>query len=92
MKDLLYNLCNLRKVEVAQFQVSEFLAICKSTDVHPSNGAYNNGKVTYDLPNPITDSEAKVIAGHHGLLGEYQYCRDTQGMSPFEALAEWDLL
>lgn len=92
MKTLLYILCLDRSISIPQGYTTQFLETCKNANVHPSNGAYKNGQVTYDLPNPITHEEAMVIAGRHNLLGEYQYCIDTLHMTPFEALAEWDLL
>lgn len=92
MKTLLYTICSLRGISIPQRHVPEFLTVCRTADVHPSGGAYLDGKVSYTLPNPITDAEARVIAGHYGLLGEYEYCRDTKHMTPIEALAEWDLL
>ena len=39
----------------------------------------------------MSKEEAIVIATEYSLQGEIEYCIDVLGMSPEEALYEWDL-
>lgn len=102
MQNSIYELCDRRGVFIPCSVEDEFEQECEKLDIHPCGGIWfaandpntpipNTECRNFHLDKAITLAEAKVIADHHGLLGEFEY-EISKGATPFEALAEWDLI
>lgn len=102
MNDLIFELCDKRRVYIEQDKAQDFVAECNVFGVSPQGGAAflpqdaanpMPGKLvqTFYLEQAITEAEGRIIAQHYGLLGEYN--RELSlGKDPFSALVEWDMV
>lgn len=102
MNDLIFQLCDKRRVYIEQDQSEDFVAECNVFGINPQGGAAflpndpanpQPGKSiqTFYLEQAITEAEGRIIAQHYGLLGEYNIELE-KGKDPFTALVEWDIM